>query len=200
MLNYLAKIFPTFLFAVFTVMSVCSLIAANSAVKHKMIAISRLHSQRPDLPKDKPMASQANIDRAMEVFNIHLPGNVGWPRLDLTMEDRGVTIMDGWGMKRQVKIGPEAFSSWSILGSTLAHEIEVHGEQSFLWIRVLNLIGLKGTVAAEREAYLHEIRSARRFGLKRVEVQSIEETMNFYYSVDGSGLGSLPEKFSDKDD
>ena len=186
MIKYFWKMWPNFLVSMMMVMTLCALLAAGSVVEHRMVAISHLQALPPTIPDKKPTLTQESIDIAMKMFNIYLPANVEWPKLDLTLEDRGVTIMDGLGMKREVLVGPGAFSSWSVLGSTLAHEIEIHGTQSFLWIRVLNLVGLEGTVMAEREAYMHEIRCARRFGLERLEVQSIEETMNFYYPVGDS--------------
>jgi hypothetical protein len=96
-----------------------------------------------------------------------------------------------------------AFTSWGILGSTLAHEIEIHGNQSFLKIEFLNFLysyiqnnskfvssifpsfdimtyenmGL-GSYLAEKEAYSYEINSDKRFNLKIKEVLAIKNTLD----------------------
>ena len=97
--------------------------------------------------------------------------------------------------------------SWSILGSTLGHEIEIHGNQSFLKITLAdssNTLRLNakrvvgqwipawkpsaresfeamGTWHAEREAYMYEVLSARRFGLTPYEQQAIKRVMKEYF-------------------
>ena len=86
----------------------------------------------------------------------------------------------------EVTVGPAAFESWGLLGSTLAHELEVHCQQNFTYIRLLDLLGLDGTLKAEREAYQHELSNAGRFHLGEVERENIKATMDFYYPVEAN--------------
>jgi hypothetical protein len=81
-----------------------------------------------------PQISQESINKAILAFHIDVPAYVNQPILDHTLEDRGITTGAVLGRMREVKIGPAAFSSWAVLGSTLAHEIEVHAKQSFIKI------------------------------------------------------------------
>src|SRR5690606_25474533 len=78
-------------------------------------------------------------------------------------------------------IGPSAFASWALLGSTLAHEIEVHCHQNFTLIRLFDIAGWEGTENAEREAYAHELAHADRFGLTSDDRYSIAQTLQYYY-------------------
>jgi hypothetical protein len=106
--------------------------------------------------------------------------------LDRKLKDRGQTRWHGNTIT--VVVGPTAFSSWSVLGSTLAHEIEVHAHQNIRMIRLGEAFGLPAIRWAETNAYRYEINNARRFGLTRNEVQSIKNTLsNFLYSDQDSG-------------
>ena len=134
-----------------------------------------------EVPKTAPEWSQESVDVAMAMYGIKTPSHVEAPEFDANLEDRGVTIMNGWGQKLQVKVGPAAFESWALLGSTLAHEIEIHCEQSFLLIRILDSVGFSGTLSAEREAYMHEIVNKDRFKLSQFEIDNIKNTMNYFY-------------------
>ena len=64
-----------------------------------------------------------------------------------------------------------------MLGSTLAHEAEVHGRQNRIAIAVKESLGLDAVVAAEREAYEYELANARRFGLTKDEKARIAATL-----------------------
>lgn len=98
--------------------------------------------------------------------------------MDPHLEDRGIT---SWtpltSDPAHVILGPSAFSSWAVLGSTLAHELEVHCRQNLLLVSVRETLGFEGKLAAEREAYQYELDGARRFGLSEVELQRIAETL-----------------------
>jgi hypothetical protein len=83
--------------------------------------------------------------------------------------------------KTKVFVGPTAFSSWGMLGSTLAHEVEVHCRQNFPLIVLKDQLGLDGTVEAEREAYEYEIQNAGRFGLDHRDQNLIAATVEYYY-------------------
>ncbi|RYZ81305.1 MAG: hypothetical protein EOP04_24245 [Proteobacteria bacterium] len=99
----------------------------------------------------------------------------------MKLEDRGLTTLNGYGKKLEVTIGPAAFTSWAVLGSTLAHEVEIHCNQNFSLIRMKDMLGLEGTNGAEREAYMHELSNSDRFKLKEADQASIRETMEYYY-------------------
>lgn len=125
--------------------------------------------------------SQDNIDLAMKIFGIKVPFYTHYPQYQANLVDRGVTQVDGLLFPKQVYIGPAAFQSLGILGSTLAHELEVHARQSFIVIYLLDLFGFNGKSIAEREAYSYEIRNRDRFELTHQEVDQIRFTMDFYY-------------------
>lgn len=155
---------------------------------------NRLSSWRGDArvipPLSVPPVSQKSIDTALAMFGIKVPHNAQKPELDTTIEDRGLTSMIGWRQKLVVKIGPAAFESWALLGSTLAHELEVHCRQNFAIIRLKDLAGMNGTLNAEREAYHHELKHAVRFGLSPIERRHIEATMDYYYPATEQGAFS----------
>lgn len=172
-----------------------SLFGAKSAVELSEREFDRIGSRPVKVPAKHPEISQNSIDRAIELFSIKMPKGVEWPLLDLSIQDRGVTILDGYSGEMRVLIGPGAFSSWAILGSTLSHELEVHCRQNFGLVRFLDFIGFDGTTMAEREAYQHEIEHAIRFGLTRSEISGIQDTMDFFYPLDKQG-DSLSAKIS----
>jgi len=132
-------------------------------------------------PEGAPPITQESIDLAMQIYGINLPSGTEPPMLDLNMQDRGLTTRSPILDKARVTIGPAAFSSWALLGSTLAHEIEVHCQQNFFAIYVMDLIGLDGTGAAERQAYIHELSHAQRFGTLDDDAKMIADTVAFYY-------------------
>jgi hypothetical protein len=138
-------------------------------------------------PDSAPEVSQASIDLAMVLYGIEVPPGAEPPRLDMELKDRGLTTRGAFMEKAKVTVGPAAFTSWSLLGSTLSHEIEVHCQQNFLAIYMMDLAGLDGTGAAERQAYVHELRNARRFGLEIADAQMIADTMDFYYPESPTG-------------
>ncbi|MEZ4742599.1 MAG: hypothetical protein R3B45_09155 [Bdellovibrionota bacterium] len=142
---------------------------------------SRIHNVEINIPKTPPRINQDSIDFAMTLFGIKTPPNILGPDFDDTIEDRGITSKGTLSETAWVKIGSAAFSDWSILGSTLAHEIEVHGRQNFFMIWVLDSLGFDGTGHAEREAYSYELYSADRFGLGYEDLSMIEDTMHYYY-------------------
>ncbi|MCX6123456.1 MAG: hypothetical protein NTV34_01700 [Proteobacteria bacterium] len=141
---------------------------------------------------DAPLQSQKSIDEAIELYKIRIPKDVNGPRFDSSLSDRGLTFRRGAFAKINVTIGPEAFSSWAMLGSTIAHEVEVHCRQNFLAIHLMDLAGIDGTGDAEREAYAYELRNAMRFGLTPYDRDLIESTAQYYYPKGGFALRELP--------
>jgi hypothetical protein len=128
-----------------------------------------------------PILSQNSVDVAMAIYGIEVGPNIDAPALDLNLEDRGLTSRGALSARSMITVGPAAFSTWALLGSTLAHEIEIHGRQNFLAISMLDLLRLDGTAMAERQAYRHEINSSARFGLDTSDKLMIAETMEFFY-------------------
>jgi hypothetical protein len=129
----------------------------------------------------QPSPSQSDINQALEAFDIRIPKNVKGPFFSSKLEDRGLTIRKGVMSDAVVYVGNDAFSSWALLGSTLAHEIEVHCRQNFLAIHFQNISGFDGTGYAEREAYGYELAHAGRFGLTVYERDLISSTMMYFY-------------------
>lgn len=153
-------------------------------------------------PKDVPEISNENIDLAMALFSIDIDENIEYPIFNNELPYRGLTLGNAFSKNKEVLIGKMAFESWGILGSTLAHEIEIHGKQSFLEIEILNyLYSLKaipeklianfipnsfklnygslgyGSYMAEKEAYNHELNSKKRFNLNKNEIYAIKYTL-----------------------
>lgn len=167
--------------------------------------LSQMQSVRVTANLPGPIAGQEAIDLAMTMYTIDRADGIRPPVFDPRLEDRGLAVSALLTPIRKIQIGTEGFSSWGILGSTLAHEIEVHGRQSFAGILFLDVMtrlakpltatiafargtetnrgaseGL-GTWAAERAAYTHEIKSAARFGLTADEVHAIRSVRDFFY-------------------
>ncbi len=166
-----------------TFFSVGSIFMAREELNHREHFAHGMKESTPTPPSSKPPMTQESIDLAMKMFHIEVPAGASYPRLDANLEDRGLTTMNGWGKDLDVTVGPAAFTSWALLGSTLAHELEVHCHQSFFLIRVKDLVGMKGTDDAEREAYLHELTNSERFHLKTTDQLNIRATMDYYYPV-----------------
>lgn len=172
---------PRVALSLFFAGTVLSLMAARQAVGEAETFHSEIAQVAVTPPDTPPEQNQESIDAALAMFHITVPGHVEHPRFDPLIEDRGLTTMRGFGKKLEVTVGPGAFASWALLGSTLAHEIEIHCQQNFTMIRLLDMLGLKGTDTAEREAYAHELAGSRRFNLSPEDQESIHQTMEFYY-------------------
>lgn len=141
------------------------------ASAHSLLSSRPLPKQESEFARlgGRPAIAQQNIDLALEAFGIEIPPGVNPPVLDVDCPDRGAYLIK----TKTVSIGPAAFESWAILGSTLSHELEIHARQSIPMVWVMPFFGVNGLVRAEREAYLHEIASAKRFGLTDREVSKI---------------------------
>lgn len=132
----------------------------------------------------RPGMSQENIEKAIEHFKIKIPSNVKKIYLNLDLNERGMTYLKSFMGYYTVAIGPSAFSSWAILGSTIAHEVEVHCNQSLSLYAVFNYVGFDKIIkSAEYDAYSYEIDNAYRFGLKDSEIEEIEKVRDYYYGI-----------------
>lgn len=154
---------------------------ARQELEHREHFARELKSVKLLPPSSQPPMTQESIEKALKMFDIEVPDSALPPRFDAELEDRGLTTLNGWGSRLEVTVGPAAFTSWALLGSTLAHELEIHCRQNFFMIRMKDMLGLGGTESAEREAYMHELSNSERFQLKTADQVNIKATMDFYY-------------------
>jgi hypothetical protein len=173
---------------------VVGLSEANARAKELHRQVDQVFNVR--VPDGAPAPTDANIKLAMEIYGIQVPVRINGPFVDLKMEDRGLTVRKGVSSNPTVYIGREAFQSWGLLGSTLAHEIEIHCRQNFLSIHFQNIAGMDGTGSAEREAYRYELANAGRFGLAQYDQDLIRSTMSYFYPEQENRLvrGLMPVK------
>jgi len=80
-----------------------------------------------------------------------------------------------------VELDPGAFDSAGELGSTLAHEIEIHVNEQLEKDRWHN--GEVSKALNQVEAYDHELANAERFGLSDEEVEEIRGARKKYYDL-----------------
>ncbi len=169
-----------------------SAFSANHEIHSRALFESDMAQVRVIPPEGKPEVSQESIDLAIVIYGIKIPNSASKPILDMNLRDRGLTSRGAYVDKADVTIGPAAFSSWSLLASTLGHELEVHCQQNFLFVYLMDVMRLDGTGSAEREAYIYELRNAKRFGLDIVDADMIAETMEYYYPDSKSEYRILP--------
>lgn len=169
-----------------------NLIQTEQRARESLIYSKSFAPRQENLQSSVPPLRQESIQKAIELYQIKIPKNVVTPTLDLSMTDRGLTVRRGALAPLKVFIGPDAFSSWPLLGSTIAHEVEVHCRQNFLAIHLMDLAGLDGTGNAEREAYEYELRHAERFGLAPYDRDLIRSTASYFYPQRGFSLSEIP--------
>lgn len=115
------------------------------------------------------------IHRAIFVFAIddsRVPFGVNYSPHGGMRERDGATIVDADGSVR-VLIGDPAFSSVAWLGSTIAHEVEIHVNRQLFKDVYYPASDEQGQLIQEVEAYDHEIRNRDRFGLSHDELDSV---------------------------
>lgn len=143
-----------------------------------------------------PSISYKSIREAISLYSIDVRGTD--ISFNPTLSDRA--IIDLGTTPYKVEVGPLAFRSWGVLGSTLAHETEIHARQSIIWglfanyisavvnwIRGISLpehLSLVGDTILEREAYLFEIHSGERFGLSQDEISATQDLVDYFYPVE----------------
>ncbi len=127
--------------------------------------------------KDKlPTVSNQSIYTAIKHYKIQVPKKIYSIEVDYSYEQRGlIERTNKFFLDSKVSIGPNAFSSWAMLASTLVHELEIHANQDMAW----NSDDLMKE--NEREAYTYEINNQKRLGLTDSEVLSIQDSMDFYF-------------------
>jgi len=135
----------------------------------------------PGGPGALPAMTEESIHLAMNFFEIDLPANTAMPTLNKKLKVRGMTTRSLMQTMNKVEIGPEAFMSWGLLASTIAHEVEIHCKQNLLLINLQEMVGINANVKAEREAYNHELSNAKKFGLRAFEIHNIRRSRDYYY-------------------
>ncbi len=145
------------------------------------------------IPEGKPLKNDASIATALAIYSIQIPKSVLKITYDEKLEERGLTERKSLFEVTLIKIGPAAFQSWALLGSTLAHEIEVHANQNVLVIILMDKLGFDATQEAERMAYLYELKHASRFQLTAAEALDIDETMNYFYPLKNGPICMVKE-------
>lgn len=112
-----------------------------------------------------PKCDQYNLDLAYVMYSINKPIWAKYPIYKEAYCDdflycdegvRGAFFYHKIIKRRPVEIYCSAFTSWGMLGSVIAHEVEVHGNQD---------IGIMSYEQIESEAYLYQYNNAERFGL-----------------------------------
>jgi hypothetical protein len=153
---------------------------AKQSFSHYQVMDSIVSQTAVDLDMP-PEMTQESIDLAMKIFAIKLPANTSHPTFDPALKDRGLTVSHPLSGDISVTIGPAAFENWALLGSTLAHEVEIHCRQPLLLVMIADFLGVDGTGIAEREAYRYELANQERFKLDSWDARAIEDTMNHFY-------------------
>ena len=116
---------------------------------------------------------QEAIDKAIKDYGIDVSNTKG-VTYDPTVSGEAETSSDG-----TVRVGDDAFASPGWLGSSLAHETEVHVNKQAEkgnWY-----LGAQGTALQEVEAYDHEIANAKKFGLTDTEIKELEKRRSSHY-------------------
>ena len=115
-----------------------------------------------------PKPGSEAIFKSLNAFRISLPPHV-LLTYDPTLTERGRTRWQVLEKDIRVTVGPSAFASWGLLGSTLGHELEVHCQQNLTLIGMMASLGAPSIAAAETDAYRYELAQAPRFGLSSAE-------------------------------
>ena len=151
--------------------SILSEAAANSQTKSKAPSAKLQKLFASDKVADRQLA----IDEAIKHYEINMKG-VKSVTYDPLLTDHGITYQNG-----VVEIGPSNFNhSPGWLGSTLAHEIEVHfkmqAQAGNWWTDV------QGMAIQKVQAYNYEIANASRFSLTASEVSSLQTARQNYFN------------------
>jgi hypothetical protein len=116
------------------------------------------------------------INSAIAYYGINTTGTKITYNPDMDDGTRGLCWKNG-----RIEIGPAAFKyglGW--LGSTIAHEAEVHFQlqaRKGIWSSSYDI---PGVAAMEVQAYQYELNNAQRFGLTRDDIDAITSSRNKY--------------------
>jgi RHS repeat-associated protein len=150
------------------VMQVSEPSAPTSKIAHQMVSNN---------PADRVSAAHSamdyfgiNPDKATKSLDI---------KYDANFRDYGKTqLVNNQPGVGEVTLGPRAYITWSHLGSTLGHEIEVHWNRQFLPFG--NYQGSHDYDVREAAAYKYNLENAQRFGNTAAEVQEFQDMYNRY--------------------
>ena len=150
------------------VMQVSEPSAPTSKIAHQMVSNN---------PADRVSAAHS----AMDYFGIK-PDKATKSlaiEYDANFKDYGKTqLVNNQPGVGEVTLGPKAYITWSHLGSTLGHEIEVHWNQQFLPFG--NYSGSHEYDVREAAAYKYNLQNAQRFGNTPAEIQEFQDMYNRY--------------------
>jgi len=133
-------------------------------------AVARLRTQAMTLAIEAYRIDTSGLSK--------LGGRLAYVVTDTTGREGGAD--DG----HDIRLTAAAFRSAAWLGSTLAHESEVHMNRHFLAGKVH--VSEEATAMQEIEAYDHELANAARFGLSEDEVKEIKGRRRAHYRHLGS--------------
>lgn len=146
--------------------------------------LNQVEQKEPPILTGTPTISDESVQMAIEAFSIKAPKTCLPIKINKDATTyRGITERRAWWDSAKVTLGAPAFSSWAILGSTLAHEIEAHCAQPFAIFHALDAIHSDlGTSLAEVLAYNIEAKQKDRFNLSESEVHEVESYRILYLS------------------
>ena len=162
--------------------------AAAATLAEEIDEIHRLDGQLaahgdPALAGRAARLKEAAIAHAIVEYRIDIKGvasGVHYSPHGNMRERDGVTLVDGDGTVR-VQVGDAGFRSAGCLGSTIAHEVEVHVDRQIAK-GVRDPAGdEQGVAMHEIEAYDHELASQARFGLDEDELRLVRQRRAAFY-------------------
>ena len=140
-------------------------------------------ARAPQLAGRCARLKQAAIDRAIAVYAIDVravPTGVHYSPHGRMRDRDGATLVDRDGTLR-VQIGDGAFRSAGWLGSTIAHEVEVHVNRQVAKGRRPSPSDEQAAWLDEVEAYDFELASEARFGLRPEESRQVRQRRTVFY-------------------
>jgi len=153
-------------------------------VGHRPILPDHVNKDYPVLDGVPPV-SQESIIRAVNNFEIQVPMLSFYPSLDIDMDKTHLGEAYSIPLLHMCvpTIGAGAFTSWGRLGSTLAHEVEVHCNQNWWRSSVEKLFLYDPNPMMEREAYTYTLLDSKRFHLTFLEQLNITYVMQLLYPI-----------------
>jgi hypothetical protein len=140
-------------------------------------------ARAPKLAGRAARLKQGAIDHAIVEYGIDigaLPAGVHYSPHGNMREREGATFLDRDGTLRVV-IGDKAFRSPAWLGSTIAHEVEVHVNRQIAKGRRASASDEEGTSIEEVEAYDFELANQARFGMHADEGKLVRQRRMAFY-------------------
>ncbi len=140
--------------------------------------LNDLMNEAKSLESNGKIAEAANtkqdaIDEAIKVYNIDTSKTTS-VKYDSSVSGEAVTTSDG-----KVSVGDDAFRDPAWLGSSVAHETEIHVSEQAKKGNWYN--GTQGTAIQEVEAYDHEIANGERFGTSEENMKDLKKRRKKYY-------------------